>query len=60
MDMSDHIEAHATLPPYITSMEGWVNPRHSMNDMEKIRTSFAYKESNPDSLVIQPVYQLLY
>jgi hypothetical protein len=43
-------EQSASCPNHLTSMEGgWVGPTASMDAAEKIKCSYLYQESNPNS-----------
>jgi hypothetical protein len=59
MEMSGQLHAPAALAPGASEtgihyIEGWVGPRVGLDVMENKNFSL-YRESNPDSSVVQPV-----
>jgi hypothetical protein len=60
MEVSGHVHAPAALPLEETATSalcigGWVGTRASLDVMEKIKISFPYQKSNPDSSAAQPL-----
>jgi hypothetical protein len=58
MEVSGHVHASAAFPPEETApsihcVGGWVGTRASLDVMEKIKLSFPYRKSNPDSSAVQ-------
>jgi hypothetical protein len=60
MEFSGQLDASAVFTSGETAhgthwIGGWVGPRAGLDIMEKGKISFSYQESNPYSLVVQPV-----
>jgi hypothetical protein len=60
MEVSGQLRAPAALPlretaPTTHCIGGWAGPKAGQNAMEKREISFMYRESNRNSLVVQPV-----